>query len=226
MKVLILAGGFSTRLRSLGIEQKAAEKVRWNGKIAPLVVHQVEWAQKLADEVVVMVGWKEDYVREAIKGLKVETIRDTIIGGQWWCWKQFYSVYGNIDFVSLNVDDLHVDGVIEYVKKAFGTTAASMIWARRPEGKYTVYKVKNSQIETIEQKVGILGGWIGTGIYTLRGRDIAETPMLGHTYEEQKADFFIERMLKDGKIVGAIKLPTGVWFDAGNLEGMRKIRVV
>jgi len=231
MMGVILAGGYSTRTRELGVEQKAIAKVRhpFTDEIDYMVNHQIEWMKQLFPEqyIVVLVGHKGNDVIKAIRERyqDVKIIWDRYIAGVGMAWMQVLERYGNIDFLSLNVDNLHGIDVVGKLKYYVKERKPCMVIVHK---KYW----KHGKGDTVTfDRSGIFTGfgnsnYMMSGIYVVNGIYV-QGLMPSYRVVMRQAEFtprdVYSQFLNMQYKVEVVK--TKQWHDAGNVEGLKKVLV-
>lgn len=234
--VLILAAGKSTR--TAPYLQKAAVKIFYNGKVAPLVCHQIEMLRAyFSGKIYVMVGWQKELVMEAVKvagqNKIVEFVCQDAIVGVGEAWREFVEKIGNMQspfFVSVNVDDLHKPEdyikLLCYAKKGgCGISGCFLSAEEVPKGK-TCYRVSSGRIKDIVSShvedcevgmtkvfVGSAKVFVGSGMYVLNKNLVEKT--VGNDVDE-----VISEMLK---MTPFYPIKVSGWTDCGTYEVLHRL---
>lgn len=221
---VILAAGYSKRLRPLGISQKAVVPVKWKGVVAPLIVHQIRELAKVVDGITVVAGHNfgevmhEAFFNTPNVGATVDMFADEMIRGQGWAWKQVVEIMNPDEiFLSLNVDDLHEN--LGQLKRHLTREGVSVTYRQDMPKDYARYELdKGGRILSLDRNGG--NGYFGTGIYILKRSsvELVQPPPLG---VEFGADMVVVQLLEEKIPLRALFVDG--WHDCGNVKGMKAI---
>ena len=231
MKFFILAGGYSTRTRKLGIEQKALARVvnPFTDDVDYLVNHQIEFAKKVVPEtdIVVVTGWKGDELKKLVNDYypNVDIIVDKYILGLGVAWLQIIYRLGTIDFISLNVDNIH--GLESVVKlKEYLNNRRMLVFGVHKR----FWKGGSGDTILVNDNNKFLGfgesNYMMSGLYMLKGEYVAN--LVPHYKAFEKKEEFTPKMVFNQflKMRSNIYVEKIIrWYDAGSSKGLKKILV-
>ena len=217
---LILASGYSRKLRMMGINQSATVKVRWEGNTEPLIVTQIRMLKNLTSEVFVSVGWMRDEVVGAVtkSHQKVVIFEDRHIRGAGLVWQQLLNEIGERNEI-LSVECSRLHGLIDMLEfaKTAGWNAVGMVNGR---GRYR-YTVDGAYVKSIGAKLE--EGMTSSGVYLLDGAKVCACPIdYSDENKEFSGDVVVKYILNTEKVRA---IPITQYLDVEEDEGIRKVMV-
>ena len=231
VRAYILAGGYSTRTRELGIEQKALAYIKhpWTGEEDYLINHQIKFLKQITPEsyITVVVGHKGNEVVEVVKEKfgGVNILWDRYVSGIGMVWKQIVERHGAFPFLSLNVDNLHGNDTLELLRKLDARTG----WVFAVNKRY----LKHGSGDGIKfDRDGYFLGfdsdskYVMSGLYFLHGRYVDNLyppyKVILKKSEFKPVDVY-EQFLKMKYVVKVAKVRK--WYDCGNPTDLGKLLV-
>ena len=169
MKVVILAGGFGTRLSEY---TKSIPKpmVKINGK--PILVYIIEHYLKYGfNDFYIALGYKGNYIKNFFKKNKfnckinlIDTGLKTMTGGRLKRLKKkiknetFLLTYGD------GVSDVNLQKLVKFHKKK---NKLITLTAVRPPARFGAIKIKGNKVKTFKEKSKLDEGWINGGFFVV-----------------------------------------------------------
>ena len=169
MKVVILAGGFGTRLSEY---TKSIPKpmVKINGK--PILVYIIEHYLKYGfNDFYIALGYKGNYIKNFFKKNKfnckinlIDTGLKTMTGGRLKRLKKkiknetFLLTYGD------GVSDVNLQNLVKFHKKK---NKLITLTAVRPPARFGAIKIKGNKVKTFKEKSKLDEGWINGGFFVV-----------------------------------------------------------
>lgn len=169
IKVVILAGGFGTRLSEY---TKTIPKPMVKLKSKPLILHIINHYKKFGlNEFIIASGYKGDvikkYFKKKFKGIKISVINTglkTMTGGRINRLKTllkdeiFLLTYGD------GLSDVNINKLIKFHKK---NKNIATLTAVRPPARFGAIKLNGSKVTYFKEKSSLDEGWINGGFFVL-----------------------------------------------------------
>ena len=202
MKVVILAGGFGTRLSEY---TKSIPKpmVKING--LPILMHIIDHYLKYGfNNFYIALGYKSNIIKKYFKKRKlkykvnlIDTGLKTMTGGRL---KRLKSKLGNETFLLTygdGVSNVNLDKLIKFHKK---NKKLITLTAVRPPARFGAIKISGNKVKTFKEKSKLDEGWINGGFF------VVEPKFLGfikddNTYLEKEP---LERASKNNQLLNDI----------------------
>lgn len=199
MKVVILAGGFGTRLSEY---TKSIPKpmVKING--LPILMHIIDHYLKYGfNNFYIALGYKSNIIKKYFKKRKlkykvnlIDTGLKTMTGGRL---KRLKSKLGNETFLLTygdGVSNVNLDKLIKFHKK---NKKLITLTAVRPPARFGAIKISGNKVKTFKEKSKLDEGWINGGFF------VVEPKFLGfikddNTYLEKEP---LERASKNNQLL-------------------------
>jgi len=199
MKVVILAGGFGTRLSEY---TKSIPKpmVKING--LPILIHIIDHYLKYGfNNFYIALGYKSNIIKKYFKKRKlkykvnlIDTGLKTMTGGRL---KRLKSKLGNETFLLTygdGVSNVNLDKLIKFHKK---NKKLITLTAVRPPARFGAIKISGNKVKTFKEKSKLDEGWINGGFF------VVEPKFLGfikddNTYLEKEP---LERASKNNQLL-------------------------
>jgi glucose-1-phosphate cytidylyltransferase len=170
MKVVILAGGYGTRLSEY---TKSIPKpmVKINGK--PILLHIIEHYLKYGfDNFYIALGYKGKIIKRYFKNLKnlkykvnlIETGLNTMTGGRL---KRLKKKLGNETFLLTygdGISDVNLNQLVKFHKK---NKKLITLTAVRPPARFGAIKIIGNKVKTFKEKSKLDEGWINGGFFVI-----------------------------------------------------------
>ena len=169
MKVVILAGGYGTRLSEY---TKLIPKpmVKIGGK--PIILRIINLYKKYGfKEFYIALGYKGNVIRnffkKKIKGVEInliETGKNTMTGGRL---KRLKKFLGNETFLMTygdGVSDINLNKLVNFHKK---NKSVMTLTAVRPPARFGSIKIKGDYIHYFKEKSSVDEGWINGGFFVI-----------------------------------------------------------
>ena len=170
MKVVILAGGYGTRLSEY---TKSIPKpmVKINGK--PVLLHIIEHYLKYGfDNFYIALGYKGQIIKDYFKNKKnlkykvnlIETGLNTMTGGRlkrltkYLCNETFLLTYGD------GISNINIDKLIKFHRK---NKKLITLTAVRPPARFGAIKLIGNKVKTFKEKSKLDEGWINGGFFVI-----------------------------------------------------------
>lgn len=173
MQMLVLAGGFGSRLRSI-VSDVPKPLAPINNK--PFLYFQIQfWVSQGVNSFIFLLYYKADMIErflfeqceELLSGCEVRTIRESVpldTGGAIACAVNQFHISN--DFIVTNADTWLTSGVKEL--KDVGSDAVAVIYQGCCRRYGQVLTDRDSNIvEFVEKKESVTGGWVNAGMYLL-----------------------------------------------------------
>jgi len=170
MKVVILAGGFGTRISEY---TKTIPKPMIKIKKKPILHHIMDHYAKFGfHEFYIALGYKGHVIREYFKKKKlkkwkinlIETGRNTMTGGRL---KKLKKLIGNETFMLTYGDglsDINLKNLLKFHKKLKKITTLTVV---RPPARFGAVKIKGSKVLYFKEKSRLDEGWINGGFFVM-----------------------------------------------------------
>ena len=169
MKVIILAGGFGTRLSEY---TKTIPKpmVKVAGK--PILLHIINHYYKYGfKEFYIAIGYKGEIIKKFFKKKKykwnihlIQTGRRTMTGGRL---KRLKKIIGSDTFLMTygdGVSDVNIKRLINFHRKNKKTVTLTAV---RPPARFGALKLKGSKVSYFKEKSKLDEGWINGGFFVM-----------------------------------------------------------
>ncbi len=169
MKVVILAGGFGTRLSEY---TKSIPKpmVKINGK--PILIHIMNHYLKYGfDNFYIALGYKGNFIKEYFKKKKlnfkvnlIDTGLKTMTGGRL---KRLKKQLGNDTFLLTygdGISNVNLDKLVKFHKK---NKKLLTLTAVRPPARFGAIKILGKKVKTFKEKSKLDEGWINGGFFVV-----------------------------------------------------------
>ena len=169
MKVVILAGGFGTRLSEY---TKSIPKpmVKINGK--PILLHIINHYLKYGfDNFYIALGYKGNFIKKYFKKKKlnfkvnlIDTGLKTMTGGRL---KRLKKHLGNDTFLLTygdGISNVNLDKLIKFHKK---NKKLVTLTAVRPPARFGAIKILGKKVKTFKEKSKLDEGWINGGFFVI-----------------------------------------------------------
>ena len=169
MKVVILAGGFGTRLSEY---TKSIPKpmVKINGK--PILLHIINHYLKYGfDNFYIALGYKGNFIKKYFKKKKlnfkvnlIDTGLKTMTGGRL---KRLKKHLGNDTFLLTygdGISNVNLDKLIKFHKK---NKKLITLTAVRPPARFGAIKILGKKVKTFKEKSKLDEGWINGGFFVI-----------------------------------------------------------
>ncbi len=169
MKVVILAGGFGTRLSEY---TKSIPKpmVKINGK--PILIHIMNHYLKYGfDNFYIALGYKGNFIKEYFKKKKlnfkvnlIDTGLKTMTGGRL---KRLKKQLGNDTFLLTygdGISNVNLDKLVKFHKK---NKKLITLTAVRPPARFGAIKILGKKVKTFKEKSKLDEGWINGGFFVV-----------------------------------------------------------
>ena len=169
MKVVILAGGFGTRLSEY---TKSIPKpmVKINGK--PILIHIIDHYLKYGfDNFYIALGYKGNFIKEYFKKKKlnfkvnlIDTGLKTMTGGRL---KRLKKQLGNDTFLLTygdGISNVNLDKLVKFHKK---NKKLITLTAVRPPARFGAIKILGKKVKTFKEKSKLDEGWINGGFFVV-----------------------------------------------------------
>lgn len=206
----------------------AVMKVKWEGKIAPLVVHQARVFERYVDNIYIAVGENADRVIDVLDGYGVDYkfFYDKKQEGKAMVWRQFINKFGKKDFISVDVNSLHsTDDWRSMCEMMQSGNWISVTYTENSElvKSYCLYDVFGERVvNVVGRESGRGEGYIGTGVYALKADGFARTVMI-KTGEMYVPEPMIQQMILDGEYFRIFSV--NVWCDVSKEENLARVMV-
>ncbi len=172
MKVIILAGGFGTRLSEY---TKTIPKpmVKVAGK--PILLHIINHYYKYGfKEFYIAIGYKGEIIKKFFKKKKykwnihlIQTGRRTMTGGRL---KRLKKIIGSDTFLMTygdGVSDVNIKRLINFHRKNKKTVTLTAV---RPPARFGALKLKGSKVSYFKEKSKLDEGWINGGFFVMESK--------------------------------------------------------
>ena len=169
MKVIILAGGFGTRLSEY-TKKIPKPMVTINNK--PILIHIMEHYFKYGfDDFYIALGYKGSFIRNYFKRKKynwkinlINTGLKTMTGGRL---KRLKKIIGNQTFMMTYVDgisNINIEKLIKFHRK---NKKLVTLTAVRPPARFGAIKIKGNNVKLFKEKDKVDEGWINGGFFVM-----------------------------------------------------------
>ena len=170
MKVIILAGGFGTRISEY---TKTIPKPMIKIKNKPILHHIMDHYSKYGHkEFYIALGYKGSVIKKYFKNKKlhdwkinlVETGKDTMTGGRL---KKFNRFINNETFMATYGDglsDVNINKLIKFHKK---NKKIATLTAVRPPARFGAVKLNGNKVSYFKEKSKLDEGWINGGFFVM-----------------------------------------------------------
>tara|TARA_A100001011_G_scaffold396469_1_gene494407 strand:+ start:57 stop:752 length:696 start_codon:yes stop_codon:yes gene_type:complete len=198
MKIVILAGGFGTRMAEY-TESIPKPMVQIGKK--PILEHLITLYSKFKlDDFIIALGYKGEVIKEYFKNYNgksklnlVDTGQNTMTGGRL---KRLKKEIGNNTFMMTYGDglsDVNFDKLLEFHKK---NKKLVTVTAVRPPARFGFIKFKDNKIISFKEKSKLDVGWINGGFFVMEPKflDYIEDDK---TYLEREP---IEKLVSEGQL--------------------------
>jgi len=198
MKVVILAGGYGTRL-SEETHLKPKPMVEIGGK--PILWHIMKiYSHYGINEFVICCGYKAELIREYVQKLDeswtitpVDTGINTMTGGRLKLVKKYVE---NETFCFTYGDTLNNVKIDELVNFHFDKKVLATVTACKPPEKYGLLKIENEKVVDFEEKPHIEGEWVNGGFFVLNPQVFDYIKSDSTVWEKEP----MEKLTKDGHL--------------------------
>ena len=173
MKVVILAGGFGTRISEY-TKRIPKPMIKING--LPILLHIINhYVSYGFREFYIALGYKGNVIKKYFKSLKTEKISvnlidtglNTMTGGRL---KRLYKFLKNDTFLATYGDGLsnvNLEKLIKFHKK---NKKLVTLTAVRPPARFGTIKLKGNQVSYFKEKSSLDEGWINGGFFVMEPR--------------------------------------------------------
>ena len=170
MKVIILAGGFGTRISEY---TKTIPKPMIKINKKPILHHIMDHYSKYGyKEFYIALGYKGEVIKKYFKNKKisnwkinlVETGKNTMTGGRL---KKFKKIVNNETFMITYGDglsDININKLIKFHKK---NNKIATLTAVRPPARFGAVKLKGNKVSYFKEKSKLGEGWINGGFFVM-----------------------------------------------------------
>ncbi len=169
MKVIILAGGFGTRLSEY-TKKIPKPMVTINNK--PILIHIMEHYFKYGfDDFYIALGYKGSFIRNYFKRKKynwkinlINTGLKTMTGGRL---KRLKKIIGNQTFMMTygdGISNINIKKLIEFHRK---NKKLVTLTAVRPPARFGAIKIKGNNVKLFKEKDKVDEGWINGGFFVM-----------------------------------------------------------
>ena len=198
MKVVILAGGYGTRL-SEETHLKPKPMVEIGGK--PILWHIMKiYSHYGINEFVICCGYKAELIREYVQKLDepwtitpVDTGINTMTGGRLKLVKKYVE---NETFCFTYGDTLNNVKIDELVNFHFDKKVLATVTACKPPEKYGLLKIENEKVIDFQEKPHIEGEWVNGGFFVLNPQVFDYIKSDSTVWEKEP----MEKLTKDGQL--------------------------
>ena len=198
MKVLILAGGFGTRL-SEETDDKPKPMVTIGGK--PILWHIMKiYSHYGINEFVICCGYKAELIQKYVEKLDepwtvipVDTGINTMTGGRLKLVKKYVE---NETFCFTYGDTLNNVKIDELVNFHFDKKVLATVTACKPPEKYGLLKIENEKVVDFQEKPHIEGEWVNGGFFVLNPKVFDYIKDDSTVWEKEP----MEKLTKDGQL--------------------------
>ena len=169
MKVIILAGGFGTRLSEY-TKKIPKPMVTINNK--PILIHIMEHYFKYGfDDFYIALGYKGSFIRNYFKRKKynwkinlINTGLKTMTGGRL---KRLKKIIGNQTFMMTygdGISNINIEKLIKFHRK---NKKLVTLTAVRPPARFGAIKIKGNTVKLFKEKDKVDEGWINGGFFVM-----------------------------------------------------------
>ena len=169
MKVIILAGGFGTRLSEY-TKKIPKPMVTINNK--PILIHIMEHYFKYGfDDFYIALGYKGSFIRNYFKRKKynwkinlINTGLKTMTGGRL---KRLKKIIGNQTFMMTygdGISNINIEKLIKFHRK---NKKLVTLTAVRPPARFGAIKIKGNNVKLFKEKDKVDEGWINGGFFVM-----------------------------------------------------------
>ena len=170
MKVIILAGGFGTRISEY---TKTIPKPMIKINKKPILHHIMDHYSKYGyKEFYIALGYKGKVIKKYFKNKKisnwtvnlVETGKNTMTGGRL---KKFEKIVNNETFMLTYGDglsDININKLVKFHKK---NNKIATLTAVRPPARFGAVKLKGNKVSYFKEKSKLDEGWINGGFFVM-----------------------------------------------------------
>jgi len=170
MKVIILAGGFGTRISEY---TKTIPKPMIKINKKPILHHIMDHYSKYGyKEFYIALGYKGEVIKKYFKNKKisnwkinlVETGKNTMTGGRL---KKFKKIVNNETFMITYGDglsDININKLVKFHKK---NNKIATLTAVRPPARFGAVKLKGNKVSYFKEKSKLDEGWINGGFFVM-----------------------------------------------------------
>lgn len=172
MKVVILAGGFGTRISEY---TKSIPKPMIKIKRLPILVHIMKHYSKFGfNEFYIALGYKGNIIKNYFKNKKfnwkinlVETGKNTMTGGRlkrltkYLKGESFFLTYGD------GLSDINITKLLRFHKK---NKKLATVTAVRPPARFGALKIKGNSASYFKEKSRMDEGWINGGFFVFSNK--------------------------------------------------------
>jgi len=172
MKVVILAGGFGTRISEY---TKSIPKPMIKIKRLPILVHIMKHYSKFGfNEFYIALGYKGNVIKNYFKNKKfnwkinlVETGKNTMTGGRlkrltkYLKGESFFLTYGD------GLSDINITKLLRFHKK---NKKLATVTAVRPPARFGALKIKGNSVSYFKEKSRMNEGWINGGFFVFSNK--------------------------------------------------------
>lgn len=169
MKVIILAGGFGTRLSEY-TKKIPKPMVTINNK--PILIHIMEHYFKYGfDDFYIALGYKGSFIRNYFKRKKynwkinlINTGLKTMTGGRL---KRLKKIIGNQTFMMTYGDGISNINIKKLIKFHRKNKKLVTLTAVRPPARFGAIKIKGNNVKLFKEKDKVDEGWINGGFFVM-----------------------------------------------------------
>ena len=163
MKVVILAGGFGTR-----IAEANGPKTMVNIGNKPILYHIINYYQKFGyDDFIVALGYKGDYIKKKFKNYKfniqfIDTGLNTMTGGRI---KKLKKYLNNERFMLTYGDGLCNVNLSKLLKHHIASKKIATVTAVHPPARFGEIIIKSNKVTEFNEKIQSKQNWINGGFF-------------------------------------------------------------
>jgi glucose-1-phosphate cytidylyltransferase len=163
MKVVILAGGFGTR-----IAEANGPKPMVNIGNKPILYHIINYYQKFGyDDFIVALGYKGDYIKKKFKNYKfniqfIDTGLNTMTGGRI---KKLKKYLNNERFMLTYGDGLCNVNLSKLLKHHIASKKIATVTAVHPPARFGEIIIKSNKVTEFNEKIQSKQNWINGGFF-------------------------------------------------------------
>jgi len=198
MKVVILAGGFGTRISEY---TKTIPKPMITINKKPIIVHIMEHYFKHGfSDFYIALGYKSSVIKKYFKNKKfrwnvnlVDTGLKTMTGGRL---KRLKKILGNQTFLMTYGDGLSNVNLTKLLKFHYANKKLVTLTAVRPPARFGAIKIAGNNVKVFKEKEKMDEGWINGGFFVMESKFLNYIKN-DSTFLEKKP---LERASKEGQL--------------------------
>ena len=198
MKVVILAGGFGTRISEYS---KTIPKPMITINKKPIIIHIMEHYFKHGfSDFYIALGYKSSVIKKYFKNKKfrwnvnlVDTGLKTMTGGRL---KRLKKILGNQTFLMTYGDGLSNVNLTKLLKFHYANKKLVTLTAVRPPARFGAIKIAGNNVKVFKEKEKMDEGWINGGFFVMESKFLNYIKN-DSTFLEKKP---LERASKEGQL--------------------------